>query len=101
METLLRSPVILTGEALIKLCELGYRDLIGASAAQANSALVLRGLIPTKPTYTPSIEPPGTVIAQRPLAGTLVPAGERATLTLSAGGLSAPEEELQMEMGEE
>jgi hypothetical protein len=32
METLLRSPVILTGEALIKLCELGYRDLIGASA---------------------------------------------------------------------
>ncbi|MBR2611530.1 MAG: hypothetical protein IKC72_00545 [Clostridia bacterium] len=32
METLLRSPVILTGEALRKLCELGYRDLIGADA---------------------------------------------------------------------
>ena len=33
MELLLRSPVITTGEALEKLCELGYRDLIGASAA--------------------------------------------------------------------
>ena len=32
METLLRSPVILTGEALRKLCELGYRDPIGADA---------------------------------------------------------------------
>ena len=32
MELLLRSPVILTGEALCKLCELGYYDLIGADA---------------------------------------------------------------------
>ena len=72
-------------------------DVLGSPAAAANATLVLRGLRPTEPIYQPSVEPPGTVIAQIPLPGTLVVSGRSATLTLSAGGLSAADEELEME----
>ena len=70
-------------------------DVVGMQAAVANSTLVLRGLHPTEPSYEASGKPSGTVISQRPLAGTLVPAGTQATLVISRGG--AAEEELEME----
>lgn len=72
-------------------------NVVGSAAAAANSTLVLRGLRPTEPSYQPSIEPPGTVISQLPLPGTLVTSGSSATLTISSGGLSAADEELEME----
>ena len=73
-------------------------DVTGVAAAQANTTLVLRGLRPSEPSYEYSDRPTGTVISQRPLPGTLVPAGSRATLVISRGG--AAEQELEMETGE-
>ncbi len=71
-------------------------DVIGSDAATANSTLVLRGLCPDEPRYEYSAEhPAGTVISQMPTAGTLVPSGTKATVTVSRGG--AAEEELEME----
>lgn len=68
-------------------------SVVGSDVAAANSALVLRGLRPTEPTYVPSAEPRGTVISQQPLGGTLVPAGTRASLTVSDGTLFAEYED--------
>lgn len=70
-------------------------DVVGADAAQANSTLVLQGLKPDEPRYEYSPLPTGTVISQAPTAGTLVPSGTRATVTVSRGG--AAEQELEME----
>lgn len=66
--------------------------VLGTDVAKANSTLVLRGLVPTEPTYTPSAEPRGTVISQQPISGTLVPSGTRASLTLSDGSLAVKSE---------
>lgn len=72
-------------------------DVVGADAATANSTLVLRGLRPAEPRYEYSTDhPAGTVISQTPTAGTLVPSGTTATLTVSKGG--AAEQELEMEL---
>ena len=75
-------------------------NVVGMDAASATSALVLRGLRPEGVTYEFSAEQPsGAVISQRPLSGTLVPAGSRAALVVSRGG--AAEQELELETGEE
>ena len=71
-------------------------DVVGSDAAAANSTLVLRGLKPSEPRYEFSDQPQGSVISQTPTAGTLVPSGTKATLTVSRGG--AAEQELEMEM---
>jgi serine/threonine-protein kinase len=72
-------------------------DVVGADAATANSTLVLRGLRPVEPRYEYSVDhPAGAVISQTPTAGTLVPSGTAATLTVSKGG--AAEQELEMEL---
>jgi serine/threonine-protein kinase len=71
-------------------------DVIGSDAASANSTLVLRDLRPDEPRHEYSAEhPTGSVISQIPTAGTLVPSGTRATVTVSRGG--AAEQELEME----
>ncbi len=70
-------------------------DVIGMEQGYANSTMVLRGLRPSQPTYEASSFAPGTVISQRPLAGTLVPADTGASLVISRGG--AAEEELELE----
>ena len=70
-------------------------DVVGMSVGLANSTLVLRGLRPIEPSYEASEQAPDTVLSQRPLAGTLVPAGTQATLVVSRGG--AAEEELSLE----
>lgn len=71
-------------------------DVIGSDAATANSTLVLRGLRPDEPRYEYSAEhPAGSVISQIPTAGTLVPSGTRASVTVSRGG--AAEQELEFE----
>ena len=74
-------------------------DVCGLTLQSANAALLLRGLRPEAPTYEfSSNQAAGTVISQRPLAGTLVAAGSRAYLVVSRGG--AADEELQMEAQE-
>ena len=74
-------------------------DVVGSEAALANNALVLRGLKPDTPEYEYSATVPnGCVISQRPLSGTLVPAGSSAHLVISQGG--AQEEEMMMESEE-
>ena len=73
-------------------------DVVGSDAAQANSTLVLRGLRPGEPRYEASPLPFGTVISQSPTAGTLVPSGTQATVTVSLGG--EQEQEWQMELDE-
>lgn len=74
-------------------------DVLGSEQALANNALVLRGLKPDEPEYEYSASVPmGCVISQRPLSGTLVPAGSSAHLVISRGGLE--EEELILENGE-
>ena len=71
-------------------------DVIGTELSPANNALILRGLKPDDPEYEHSdTVPPGSVISQRPLSGTLVPAGSSAHLVVSQGG--AQEEEMIME----
>lgn len=72
-------------------------DVVGADAAQANSALVLRGLRPSEPRYEFSDQPAGSVISQSPTAGALVPSGTAATLTVSRGGMAEQELELESE----
>ncbi len=74
-------------------------DVVGNEQALANNALVLRGLKPDEPEYEYSASiPMGCVISQRPLSGTLVPAGSSAHLVISRGGLE--EEEMILENGE-
>lgn len=63
-------------------------DTVGMQLPYANAAMVLRGLRPGGAESCASPLPAGTVISQRPLAGTLVPAGTVATLIISDG--SAP-----------
>ena len=71
-------------------------DVSGTEQALANNALILRGLKPDAPEHEYSATvPPGCVISQRPLSGTLVPAGSHAHLVISLGG--AQEEEMRME----
>ena len=73
-------------------------DVVGADVAQANSALVLRGLRPREVQYEYSAEHGiGSVISQSPTAGTLVPFGTAATLTVSRGGMAEQELELETE----
>jgi beta-lactam-binding protein with PASTA domain len=71
-------------------------DVSGTEQSLANNALVLRGLRPDDPEreYSATV-PPGCVISQRPLSGTLVPAGSSAHLVISLGG--AQEEEMMLE----
>ncbi len=63
-------------------------DTVGMQLPYANAAMVLRGLRPGEAETCVSPLPAGTVISQRPLAGTTVPAGTQATLIVSDG--SAP-----------
>ena len=89
--------VTLTESTVTTLRTVRVPDVIGSDAAAANSALVLRGLKPSEPRYEYSAEHDvGKVISQTPTAGTLVPFGTKATVTLSRGG--AAEQELEMEM---
>jgi len=74
-------------------------DVQGTELALANNALLLRGLKPDAPEYKYSATvPPGAVISQRPLSGTLVPSGSSAHLVVSLGG--AQEEEMMLESEE-
>jgi serine/threonine-protein kinase len=71
-------------------------NVSGTEQSLANNALILRGLKPDAPEHEYSTTvPPGCVISQRPLSGTLVPAGSRAHLVVSLGG--AQEEEMMLE----
>ena len=70
----------------------------GTEWALANNALILRGLRPDDPEYEYSATvPPGCVISQRPLSGTLVPSGSRAHLVVSLGGAQEEEQMLENE----
>lgn len=66
-------------------------DTVGMIEQYANTALVLRGLRPTKTQYAPSALPKDTVISQRPLGGTTVTVGTAVTVTLSDGSLQYDE----------
>lgn len=73
-------------------------NLQGSDLALANNALVLRGLRPDDPEYEYSATVPhGAVISQRPLSGTLVPAGTSAHLVVSLGGAQEEEQMLENE----
>lgn len=74
-------------------------NVIDTELSLANNALILRGLKPDAPEHEYSATvPPGCVISQRPLSGTLVPAGSSAHLVISLGG--AQEEEMMLESEE-
>lgn len=72
--------------------------VLGSDLSTANNALVLRGLRPDTPEYEYSATvPQGAIISQRPLAGTLVPAGSPAHLVVSLGGAQEEEQILEGE----
>lgn len=78
-------------------------SVVGMTVAEANAALVLRGLKPASTVRSDATSTlgAGLVCAQLPLPDTLVPAGTRASLTLSEGKNqmlpNAADEELALE----
>jgi beta-lactam-binding protein with PASTA domain len=78
--------VTLTESGVLTAKTVRVPDVVGTELALANNTLVLRGLRPDEPEYAYSDDiPPGCVISQRPLSGTMVVTGSSAHLVISQG----------------
>ncbi len=78
---------VLTGPKQVKV-----PNLVGQNVSQAQNTLSNDGFSPAVRTNANSTQPAGTVIKQKPLAGTAVNPGSTVTLVVSGGGVKVPNE---------
>ena len=67
-------------------------NVVGLNVSQAQNTVSSKGLSPHIRTNPNSTQPQGTVIKQKPLAGTPVKPGSSVTLVVSGGGVKVPNE---------